>query len=182
MRDWQRMAKKMQLDLQDAPQLLCTELGNSCQQQGKDTAKDPERFDDSDFYQLLLKELLETKSAGTAGLGLQPISKARKGRNQCDRRASKGRRLRYAVQVCILRHILLSNYFCNSPGRLNSSCCVTGEAGELHGAKRVQRSPLSQPTFEELVWTAPRLIFSKQTTFSLANKLCQPGSTIRRTL
>ena len=54
-----------------------------------------ELYDDADFYEQVLKEFLE--SAG-AGAGLAAASKPAKRRKIVDRRASKGRKLRYHVQ------------------------------------------------------------------------------------
>ena len=60
----------------------------------------PELYDDADFYEQVLKEFLE--SAGEAGLGgmggLAAAAKPAKRRKVVDRRASKGRKLRYHVQ------------------------------------------------------------------------------------
>ena len=55
-------------------------------------ARDEESYDDAEFYAQLLKELLEASGPGGAA---QP--RAPKQRKAVDRRASKGRRLRYAV-------------------------------------------------------------------------------------
>ena len=57
-------------------------------------ARDAESYDDAEFYAQLLKELLEA-SGGAAGGPAAP--RAPKQRKLVDRRASKGRRLRYAV-------------------------------------------------------------------------------------
>lgn len=62
---------------------------------------DLESYNDSQFYQQLLKEFLETKGI-TASQGAN-TTKHRKIKNARDRRASKGRRLRYDVQVSIYR-------------------------------------------------------------------------------
>ena len=58
-------------------------------------ARVEELYDDADFYEQVLKEFLE--SAG-AGAGLAAASKPAKRRKIVDRRASKGRKLRYHVQ------------------------------------------------------------------------------------
>eukprot|EP00891_Asterochloris_glomerata_P009293 jgi/Astpho2/9293/Aster-06864 len=55
-----------------------------------------ETFDDAEFYAQLLKEFLE--ATGSAGPGLVHTAQGRKRRKQVDRRASKGRKLRFHVQ------------------------------------------------------------------------------------
>ncbi|GFR52680.1 hypothetical protein Agub_g15306, partial [Astrephomene gubernaculifera] len=57
--------------------------------------RDGETYDDSEFYQQLLKEFLDKGIAQGAAAG---APKAAKKRKQVDRRASKGRKLRYHVQ------------------------------------------------------------------------------------
>ncbi|KXZ45036.1 hypothetical protein GPECTOR_59g644 [Gonium pectorale] len=56
--------------------------------------RDPETYDDSEFYQQLLKEFLDKGLTGATAAA----PKAAKKRKQVDRRASKGRKLRYQVQ------------------------------------------------------------------------------------
>jgi len=60
-------------------------------------AREEELFDDVDFYEQLLKEFLESgNDAGAAGAAT--LTKAVKRRKVVDRKASKGRKLRYHVQ------------------------------------------------------------------------------------
>ncbi|KAI3432718.1 hypothetical protein D9Q98_004261 [Chlorella vulgaris] len=61
---------------------------------GVDEERDPETFDDSEFYQTLLREFLEASSDVAAAGNWRTGPKQRKA---VDRRASKGRRLRYHV-------------------------------------------------------------------------------------
>jgi protein AATF/BFR2 len=58
------------------------------------TPRDAESYDDAEFYAQLLKELLEASGPGGGG---GAAARAPKQRKAVDRRASKGRRLRYAV-------------------------------------------------------------------------------------
>jgi len=58
--------------------------------------RDPETFDDGEFYQQLLKELIEAGGVGGAGTG-GLVQRPPKRRKTVDRRASKGRKLRYHV-------------------------------------------------------------------------------------
>ncbi|CAM6034316.1 unnamed protein product [Sphagnum compactum] len=59
----------------------------------------PETFDDSDFYQQLLREFLESSDTlGLEGMSLHSMKKLHnKKRKTVDRRASKGRKIRYNV-------------------------------------------------------------------------------------
>ncbi len=67
-------------------------------------ARVPELYDDADFYEQVLKEFLESAGAGGAGsggsglAGFAAAAKPPKRRKIVDRRASKGRKLRYHVQ------------------------------------------------------------------------------------
>lgn len=88
-----------------------TRVPRSCApiQAGLKVAEDAGIYDDADFYQLLLKELVDQRSADAGGAGgdganggdvptvrWTAISEA-KTRKQVDRRASKGRKLRFTV-------------------------------------------------------------------------------------
>jgi len=59
-----------------------------------------ETYEDADFYEQALKEFLETRGAGSSpgAASVPAASKPPKRRKQVDRRASKGRKLRYHVQ------------------------------------------------------------------------------------
>jgi protein AATF/BFR2 len=63
-------------------------------------ARDPETYDDGDFYGQLLREFLEsagTDAAAAAGADALRAGRGAKRRKAVDRRASKGRKLRYTV-------------------------------------------------------------------------------------
>ncbi|KAK9841761.1 hypothetical protein WJX81_001171 [Elliptochloris bilobata] len=63
-----------------------------------------ETYDDSEFYQQLLKEFLEGSAA--AGARVQSLSQGgKKRRKQVDRRASKGRKLRYHVHEKLVNFV-----------------------------------------------------------------------------
>ncbi|ERS99129.1 protein AATF/BFR2 [Sporothrix schenckii 1099-18] len=76
-------------------------------QAAKKVEEDPEIFDDADFYQLLLKELVDQRTVdGTAPGSVAPTvrwattaAKDAKTRKQVDRKASKGRKMRYNVHA-----------------------------------------------------------------------------------
>lgn len=70
----------------------------------EDDDHDEEIFDDDDFYHQLLRDLIEKKSssAGEGDLGQKwlQIQKLRsKSKKKVDRRASKGRRIRYDIHA-----------------------------------------------------------------------------------
>lgn len=70
-------------------------------QLSNNTTSDPKIYDDADFYGLLLKELLEQKSADSVATGSIDLStslrKEAKTKKNVDTKASKGRKLRYTV-------------------------------------------------------------------------------------
>ncbi|KNG44521.1 traub transciption factor family protein [Stemphylium lycopersici] len=86
-----------------------TQTPRSCaplQSSNKAAQPDPAIYDDADFYGLMLKELLEQRSAdlnsnGTAEFVVQApwqVAREAKTKKVVDTKASKGRRLRYTVQ------------------------------------------------------------------------------------
>jgi len=86
-----------------------TQTPRSCaplQSSNKAAQPDPAIYDDADFYGLMLKELLEQRSAdlnanGTAEFVVQApwqVARDAKTKKVVDTKASKGRRLRYTVQ------------------------------------------------------------------------------------
>lgn len=85
-----------------------TQTPRSCApvQAAQKVAEDPAIYDDADFYQLLLKELvdqrtMDSSAMGGAGTGATTVRwaalKEAKTRKQVDRKASKGRKLRFTV-------------------------------------------------------------------------------------
>lgn len=60
-----------------------------------DEPRDAETYDDSDFYSHLLKEFLDGSAGGASKAATMTSAKNRK---KVDRRASKGRKIRYSVQ------------------------------------------------------------------------------------
>ncbi|KAL2650341.1 hypothetical protein R1flu_018469 [Riccia fluitans] len=68
-----------------------------------DAKGNPETFDDSEFYQNLLHEFLESSDPlGQAGRDMIALKKRTKNRKVVDRRASKGRKIRYNVMEPLL--------------------------------------------------------------------------------
>eukprot|EP00245_Coleochaete_scutata_P008643 TRINITY_DN2680_c0_g1_i1.p2 TRINITY_DN2680_c0_g1~~TRINITY_DN2680_c0_g1_i1.p2 ORF type:complete len:134 (-),score=34.55 TRINITY_DN2680_c0_g1_i1:269-640(-) len=73
---------------------------------------DPETFDDTEFYQQLLREFLDAADPNALG-GMNALRKLRnKKRKVVDRRASKGRKIRYTV------HPQLVNFMAPVPREL----------------------------------------------------------------
>jgi len=65
---------------------------------GGSEERDPETYDDGEFYRTMLKEFLEANAAGVAvGSGGMMLNARTKVRKNVDRRASKGRKIRYHV-------------------------------------------------------------------------------------
>lgn len=59
--------------------------------------EDEEMFDDTEFYQQLLRDVIDSRGQGTAGAGdaeWRAAQKQKKARKKVDTRASKGRKLR----------------------------------------------------------------------------------------
>lgn len=82
----------------------CAPLQSSASSKGQQA--DPAIYDDADFYGLMLKELLEQRSADNANGGAAEfvvqapwqVAREAKTKKIVDTKASKGRRLRYTVQ------------------------------------------------------------------------------------
>ncbi|KAK4462724.1 protein bfr2 [Cladorrhinum samala] len=106
-------------------------------QAAKKVEEDPEIYDDADFYQLLLKELVDQRSADT-GVSGESVTTVRwaalkeaKVRKQVDRRASKGRKLRYTV------HEKLQNFMAPEDRRSWEEHAIDRLFGTLFGQKLV---------------------------------------------
>ncbi|KNZ75106.1 Protein bfr2, partial [Termitomyces sp. J132] len=57
--------------------------------------EDPNVFDDTDFYQQMLRDVIDSKGNGTGGDDWMAMQKQKKARKKVDTKASKGRKLRY---------------------------------------------------------------------------------------
>ncbi|KAG6868416.1 hypothetical protein C0993_003360 [Termitomyces sp. T159_Od127] len=57
--------------------------------------EDPNVFDDTDFYQQMLRDVIESKGNGSGGDDWMTIQKQKKAKKKVDTKASKGRKLRY---------------------------------------------------------------------------------------
>ncbi|XP_006644245.1 protein AATF [Oryza brachyantha] len=98
MRDPSRMIKRMYLRKSTLGVYgeEVGELGNNNEE--RNTEGDPELIDDSEFYQQLLKEFLESCDVGASESAFYALKKQQhKKRKLVDRRASKSRKIRYHV-------------------------------------------------------------------------------------
>ncbi|RPA84117.1 TRAUB-domain-containing protein [Ascobolus immersus RN42] len=94
-----------------------TRIPRSCApvQASKKVEEDPEVFDDTDFYQLLLKALVDQKlvdsstGAASSGVRWKAAMREAKKRKNVDTKASKGRKLKYQV------HEKLQNFMAPNP-------------------------------------------------------------------
>ncbi|KAL2019878.1 hypothetical protein VTK56DRAFT_9053 [Thermocarpiscus australiensis] len=104
-------------------------------QAAKKMEEDPEIYDDADFYQLLLKELVDQRSSDTGAPGESVATvrwaalKETKTRKHVDRKASKGRKLRYTV------HEKLQNFMAPEDRRSWEEHAIDGLFGSLFGQK-----------------------------------------------
>ncbi len=104
-------------------------------QAAKKVEEDAEIYDDADFYQLLLKELVDQRSTDTGAPGEAVATvrwaalKETKTRKTVDRRASKGRKLRYTV------HEKLQNFMAPEDRRGWEEHAIDRLFGTLFGQK-----------------------------------------------
>ncbi|AEO64307.1 uncharacterized protein THITE_2110323 [Thermothielavioides terrestris NRRL 8126] len=104
-------------------------------QAAKKVEEDAEIYDDADFYQLLLKELVDQRSSDTGAPGETVATvrwaalKESKTRKHVDRRASKGRKLRYTV------HEKLQNFMAPEDRRSWEEHAIDRLFGALFGQK-----------------------------------------------
>ncbi|CAL4950825.1 unnamed protein product [Urochloa decumbens] len=98
MRDPSRMINRMYLT-KSAVGVFGEDAGEpEAVEEGRIVEGDPELIDDSEFYQQLLKEFLESCDKGASESALYAIRKQQvKKRKLVDRRASKSRKIRYHV-------------------------------------------------------------------------------------
>ena len=98
----------IQSHLSDSTRLIArTRVPRSCApvQASRKVTSDENIFDDADFYQTLLKELVEQRMADSSAVGVDAVQgmpqwaavKESKTRKKVDTKASKGRRMKYTV-------------------------------------------------------------------------------------
>lgn len=115
-----------------------TRVARSCApaQAAKRVTEDEHIYDDADFYQQLLKELVEQRTVDTAGeqVGAVPsvmltAANSAKSRKIVDRKASKGRKMRFTV------HEKLQNFMAPEDRRTWEQGAVDRLFGTLFGQK-----------------------------------------------
>ncbi|KZL80544.1 traub domain-containing protein [Colletotrichum incanum] len=111
--------------------------------------EDPEIYDDADFYQLLLKELVEQRTSDTGnGTAAQPTvrwaaMKEAKTKKHVDRRASKGRKMRFNV------HEKLQNFMAPEDRRAWEQDAIDRLFGTLFGQKMELSEQASDAEMED---------------------------------
>ncbi|KAI2781248.1 TRAUB-domain-containing protein [Daldinia loculata] len=126
----------------DAPERLIkrTQTPRSCApaQIAKKINEDPAIYDDADFYQLLLKELVDQRSGDTSGAPGGPAATIRfaavkeaKAKRHVDTKASKGRKMRFNV------HDKLQNFMAPEDRRSWEQNAIDRFFGTLFGQKLV---------------------------------------------
>lgn len=130
-----------------------TQVPRSCAplQAAKKVSEDPSIYDDADFYQMLLKELVDqrTTDSGTTGNDGVPTVrwtalKEAKSRKQVDRRASKGRKLRFTV------HEKLQNFMAPEDRRTWEDEAIDRLFGTLFGQRMQLKEDISDEEDDEL--------------------------------
>ncbi|KAG6361508.1 hypothetical protein INS49_009735 [Diaporthe citri] len=130
-----------------------TQVPRSCAplQAAKKVSEDPSIYDDADFYQILLKELVDqrTTDSGTTGNDGVPTVrwtalKEAKTRKQVDRRASKGRKLRFTV------HEKLQNFMAPEDRRTWEDEAIDRLFGTLFGQRMQLKEDISDEEDDDL--------------------------------
>ncbi|KAH7157651.1 apoptosis-antagonizing transcription factor [Dactylonectria estremocensis] len=105
-------------------------------QAAKGVAEDEDIYDDADFYQLLLKELVDQRTvesasaqAGAVPTVMMTVAKEAKMRKNVDRKASKGRKMRFTV------HEKLQNFMAAEDRRAWEQEAIDRFFGTLFGRK-----------------------------------------------
>ncbi|KAI1373497.1 TRAUB-domain-containing protein [Hypoxylon crocopeplum] len=126
----------------DAPERLIkrTRTPRSCApaQVARKVNEDPGIYDDADFYQLLLKELVDQRTGDTSGAPGGPAATIRfaavkeaKAKRHVDTKASKGRKMRFNV------HDKLQNFMAPEDRRSWEQSAIDRFFGTLFGQKMV---------------------------------------------
>jgi protein AATF/BFR2 len=63
---------------------------------------DPDVFDDTDFYQKMLRDIIDARGSGNKNEDWMLLQKQKKAKKKVDTKASKGRKLRFVHSFYIL--------------------------------------------------------------------------------
>jgi protein AATF/BFR2 len=130
-----------------------TQVPRSCAplQMAKKVTEDPTIYDDADFYQMLLKELVDQRTSDSGSTGNDNVPTVRwaaikeaKTRNQVDRRASKGRKLRFTV------HEKLQNFMALEDRRSWEDEAIDRLFGTLFGQRMQLKEDVSDEEDDDL--------------------------------
>ncbi|PHH69465.1 hypothetical protein CDD82_7743 [Ophiocordyceps australis] len=157
---WQKyttLVQALDSQLEGSSQRLVqrTRVPRSCapRQAALKLAQDDDVFDDADFYQVLLKDLVDARTvesaeAMTGALPSVMLTAAReaKTRKQVDRKASKGRKLRFTV------HEKLQDFMAPEDRRTWEQQAIDGFFGTLLGRK-LELEEDDEEASEEDGWT-----------------------------
>ncbi|KAJ7743114.1 apoptosis-antagonizing transcription factor [Mycena metata] len=72
-------------------------LGETTQPEEEEDRVDVDVFDDADFYQQLLRDIIDSRGNAAGGEDWMSVQKQKKAKKKVDTKASKGRKLRYEV-------------------------------------------------------------------------------------
>ncbi|KND90529.1 Protein BFR2 [Tolypocladium ophioglossoides CBS 100239] len=131
-------ALQEQLGNPDSRLVKRTRVPRSCApaQAAKKLTEDENVYDDADFYQLLLKELVDQRTVETSSASASAVptvmltaAKEAKTRKQVDRKASKGRKMRFTV------HEKLQNFMAPEDRRSWEPEAIDRFFGTLFGRK-----------------------------------------------
>ncbi|KAG8169847.1 hypothetical protein KVR01_000592 [Diaporthe batatas] len=131
-----------------------TQVPRSCAplQVAKKVTEDPTIYDDADFYQMLLKELVDQRTSDSGATGNDNVPTVRwtaikeaKTRKQVDRRASKGRKLRFTV------HEKLQNFMAPEDRRSWEDEAIDRLFGTLFGQRMQLKEDVSDEEDDDLV-------------------------------
>lgn len=96
--------------------------------------EDNEIFDDTDFYQKLLRDIIDSRGGGEGADDWLVQQKQKKAKKKVDTKASKGRKLRFAASYIILSHLLClrSGYRYEVHEKLQNFMVPVPPAGSWH--------------------------------------------------
>lgn len=151
----QSLVSALEMQLLNSERLVRrTHVPRSCAplQAATKVAEDPEIFDDADFYQLLLKELVDQRTndagSGDANGSVPTVRwtaiKEAKTRKQVDRRASKGRKLRFTV------HEKLQNFMAPEDRRNWEDDAIDRLFGTLFGQRMQLKEDVSEDDEDDM--------------------------------